>query len=173
MTLRGSVVQRLTWSSVAGAILFLSAVCVMAEAPDLRLVDAAAAQNWSAVRELLRLRAAVNASRADRTTPLIWAASAALAGLPKGDGSVLDSSLFLYGASISDSNTHFHEDLPIALVAGKATGIKGNRYVRYPKGTPIANLYLTLLETLGVHIDKFGDATGTLQSISDKTRSAL
>jgi hypothetical protein len=88
-----------------------------------------------------------------------------LSAVPAGDGSVLDSSLFFYGAAISDSNTHFHEDLPIALVAGQATGIKGDRYVRYPKGTPIANLYVTLLDKLGVHVDKFGDATGTLLNI--------
>ena len=45
-----------------------------------------------------------------------------LAGLPEGDGSMLDSTLFLYGTGISDSNTHFHDDLPIALVGGKAAG---------------------------------------------------
>ena len=56
--------------------------------------------------------------------------------------------LFLYGTGISDSNTHFHDDLPIALVGGKATGIKGGRYVRYPKGTPLANLHVTLLDKM-------------------------
>jgi hypothetical protein len=96
-----------------------------------------------------------------------------LAGVPEGDGSVLDSSLFLYGAAISDSNTHFHEDLPIALVAGKATGIKGGRYIKNPGGTPIANLYITLLDKLGVQVDKFGDATGTLNNIGDHMLSNL
>lgn len=96
-----------------------------------------------------------------------------LAGLPEGDGSVLDSSVLFYGASISDSNTHFHSDLPVALVAGKATGIKGDRYVVNPKGTPIANLYITLLDKLGVHVDKFGDATGLLQNLGDQMVSNL
>ena len=45
-----------------------------------------------------------------------------MANLPEGDGSMLDSTLFLYGTGISDSNTHFHDDLPIALVGGKAAG---------------------------------------------------
>ena len=48
-----------------------------------------------------------------------------LAGQPEGAGTMLDSTLFLYGTGISDSNTHFHDDLPIALVGGKAAGIKG------------------------------------------------
>jgi hypothetical protein len=88
-----------------------------------------------------------------------------LATLPEGDGTVLDSSLFLYGSAISDSNTHFHEDLPIALVAGTRTGILGNRYIRYPKGTPIANLFITLLDKLGIQTEKFGDSTGRLSNL--------
>ena len=69
--------------------------------------------------------------------------------MPEGDGTMLDNSLFLYGTGISDSNPHFHDDLPIAIVGGKAAGIKGGRYVRYPQGTPLANLHVTLLEKLG------------------------
>jgi hypothetical protein len=79
---------------------------------------------------------------------------------PEGDGTVLDHTLFLYGTGISDSNTHFHDDLPIALIAGQATGIKGGRYIRYGKGTPITNLYLTILENMGISVDKLGDSTG-------------
>lgn len=96
-----------------------------------------------------------------------------LAATPSGDGTLLDSTLLLYGTGISDSNTHFHDDLPIALVGGSATGIRGNRYVRYAKGTPLANLHLTLLAKLGVHIDKFGDATGTLDKLDHHVLSDI
>jgi hypothetical protein len=96
-----------------------------------------------------------------------------LASLPAGDGTLLDTTLFLYGTAISDSNTHFHDDLPIALVGGKATGIAGGRYVRYPKGTPLANLHVTLLAKLGVPVDKFGDATGTLDRVDDAMLSSI
>jgi uncharacterized protein DUF1552 len=96
-----------------------------------------------------------------------------LSAVQEGDGTILDKSLFMYGAPISDSNTHFHEDLPIALVAGKATGIKGDRYVRNPKGTPIANLFTTLLDKLGVPVDKFGDSTGRVTNIGDHTLSTI
>ena len=89
-----------------------------------------------------------------------------LAATPEGDGTMLDSTLLLYGTGISDSNTHFHDDLPVALIAGKATGVTGGRYVRYPRGTPIANLYITILEKMGFPLEKFGDSTGMLKNLS-------
>ncbi len=89
-----------------------------------------------------------------------------LAATPEGDGTLLDSTLFLYGTGISDSNTHFHEDLPIALIGGKATGVTGGRYVRYPEGTPLANLHMTVLEMLGTPVESFGDSTGKLKRLA-------
>ena len=89
-----------------------------------------------------------------------------LAKTPEGDGTLLDHTLFLYGSGISDSNTHFHDDLPIAVVGGQATGITGGRFLRYPTGTPLANLHVTALEMLGLPVDAFGDSTGTLDRLS-------
>src|SRR5262245_26044739 len=90
-----------------------------------------------------------------------------LSKLPEGSGTMLDSTLFLYGTGISDSNTHFHDDLPIALVGGKAAGIRGGRYIRYPKGTPLTNLHLTILENMGVSVEAIGDSTGRLSRLTD------
>ena len=89
-----------------------------------------------------------------------------LAGLPEGDGSMLDTTLFLYGTGISDSNTHFHDDLPIAIVGGKAAGIKGGRYIRYAQDTPLANLHVSILERLGVSVETLGDSTGQLDRLT-------
>ncbi len=89
-----------------------------------------------------------------------------LAALPEGDGTMLDHTLLLYGTGISDSNTHFYDDLPIALVGGTKAGITGGRYVRYPKGTPLANLWVTILEKLGVPVETFGDSTGPLDRLT-------
>jgi hypothetical protein len=83
-----------------------------------------------------------------------------LSKLPEGDGTMLDHTLFLYGTGISDSNTHFHDDLPIALVGGQAAGIKGGRYIRYAKGTPLTNLFVAMLEYMAIPVEKFGDSTG-------------
>jgi hypothetical protein len=91
---------------------------------------------------------------------------AKLAATPEGDGTMLDHTLLLYGTGISDSNMHFHDDLPIAVVGGQKVGIKGGRYVRHPLGTPIANLYLAILDTFGVHIERFGDSTGRLATLT-------
>ncbi len=91
-----------------------------------------------------------------------------LAATPEGDGGMmLDHTLFMYGTGISDSNTHFHDDLPIALVGGKAAGIKGGRYIRYPKATPLANLHLTILDSLGVPTETLGDSTGKVGRLTD------
>jgi hypothetical protein len=79
--------------------------------------------------------------------------------IPEGDGTLLDHSLLVYGSPLSDGNMHLYKDLPVLLVAGAATGIQGDRHLRYPD-TPIANLYLTLLDKLGIHLDSFGDSTG-------------
>lgn len=89
-----------------------------------------------------------------------------LSKLPEGDGTMLDHTLFLYGTGISDSNTHFHDDLPIALVGGKAAGITGGRYIRYPKGTPLTNLHVTILGNMGVAVEKIGDSTGTVDRLT-------
>ena len=84
-----------------------------------------------------------------------------LASIPEGDGTVLDNTLLLYGAAISNSDVHSWIDLPLALVAGKKVGIAGGRYVRFPE-TPLANLHLTILDKMGLQREKFGDSTGKL-----------
>ena len=85
-----------------------------------------------------------------------------LRSVPDGDGSLLDHSLLVYGSPLSDGNMHLYKDLPVLLVGGDATGIRGGRHLAYPENTPIANLYLTLLDKLGVHLESFGDSTGRL-----------
>jgi hypothetical protein len=85
----------------------------------------------------------------------------------EGDGTMLDHSVFLYGTGISDSNTHFHDDLPIAVIGGKAAGIKGGRFIKYPQGTSLANLHITLLDKLGFPVETLGDSTGKLTGLSD------
>jgi hypothetical protein len=93
-----------------------------------------------------------------------------LSTIEEADGTLLDHSLFLYGAGISDSNVHAWLDLPIAVVGGKKAGVKGGRYLRYPDNTPLANLHLTLLTRLGVHLERFGNSTDSIE-LGDRTLS--
>jgi hypothetical protein len=80
-----------------------------------------------------------------------------------GDGSLLDHSMILYGAGLSDANLHLYTDLSLLLVAGGVAGIKGGQHVRYPTRTPMANLLLTMLDKAGIpHVEKLGDSTGRL-----------
>jgi hypothetical protein len=71
--------------------------------------------------------------------------------------------MIVYGAGISDGNSHSYTDLPILLAGGKAAQIRGGDHIRYPKGTQMGNLYVTLLEKLGIVTDRFGDSTGRLE----------
>jgi hypothetical protein len=81
-----------------------------------------------------------------------------------GDGSLLDHSMILYGAGLSDANLHLYSDLSLLLVAGGVGGIKGGQHVRYPNRTPMANLLLTMLDKANVpYVDKLGDSTGRLE----------
>jgi len=85
---------------------------------------------------------------------------------PDGDGSLLDHSIFVYGSGISDGNIHFHLDLPMVVVGGGAGTLKGGRHVRYGNDTPLANLYVSVLDKLGAPMDQFGDSTGKLDYLT-------
>ena len=83
--------------------------------------------------------------------------------IDEGGESLLHRSMVLYGSGISDGNKHNHEELPI-LLAGRGGGtIRTGRHVRYPKETPIANLYLALLDRMDVPAAAFGDSNGRLE----------
>jgi hypothetical protein len=58
-------------------------------------------------------------------------------------------------------------------VGGTTAGIKSGRYIRYAQGTPLANLHLTLLDRVGVRLEKLGDSTGRLPNIGDLTLSEI
>ena len=79
---------------------------------------------------------------------------------PDGDGSLLDHSMIVYGAGMSDSNSHGSKNLPILLVGGDAG--RGGRHIRYQEDTPLANLHLSLLDKMGIPVETLGHSTGRL-----------
>lgn len=87
-----------------------------------------------------------------------------LKNIPDGDGSLLDHSMLLYGAGMSDGDLHTPLDLQMALVGGGG-GIKGGRYLKYPIETPMANLLRTMLLQVGVRDETFGDSNGELPEL--------
>jgi hypothetical protein len=82
-----------------------------------------------------------------------------LQSLPDGEGNMLDNSFILFGSNMSDSNLHNHYPLPTAVVGGGMGKLKGNQHLRYAEKTPIANLHLTLLDRVGVPMEKLGDSS--------------
>lgn len=86
--------------------------------------------------------------------------------LKEQDKSLLDNTMVLFGSTIKDGNRHQEEDLPIIL-AGKGGGaIRPNRRIIAPKETPLCNLYVNMLNNMGIESKQFGDSTGMLKGIS-------
>ena len=90
-----------------------------------------------------------------------------LKSIKEGDGTLLDHSMIVYGGGISDPNRHDHSKLPVIL-AGRANGTlnPGRHIVASNDGElPMTNLYLAMLERMGVNAERVGDSTGVLTEI--------
>jgi hypothetical protein len=88
---------------------------------------------------------------------------AKLDATPDGDGSLLDHMTILYGSGISNSQRHAGDNLPILLVGGGAGTLKGGRHIVYKEKPSMANLLVTLMDKMGVPVDKVGGSDGKLQ----------
>ena len=86
---------------------------------------------------------------------------------PDGEGSLLDHTMLLCGSGMSDPNLHHPRNLPTLVAGGGAGRIKGGRHIKYAPDTPLTNLQLTLLEKMGVPMERFGDSTGQLTTLSE------
>jgi len=80
-----------------------------------------------------------------------------------GNGSLLDHSMIMQGSGLSNSDQHSHIDLPLVVVGGGAGKLKGGRHLKFAKDTPMNNLHMSLLEKVGIPVEKFGDGTGRVQ----------
>ncbi len=89
-----------------------------------------------------------------------------LKAVKEGEGTLLDNSMIVYGSGIEDGSMHTHTAVP-TLLAGKGGGsVKTGRHVRYPKETPLNNLWLALLDRMGARTEKLGDSTGVLEGLA-------
>jgi hypothetical protein len=86
-------------------------------------------------------------------------------GVKEGAGTMLDNVMLVYGSGIGDGNRHNHDDLPILLLGGGGGKLKSAQHIRFPKETPLTNLYLSMLDVFGARADKVGDSTGRLNGI--------
>ena len=88
--------------------------------------------------------------------------AAKLRATPDGDGNLLDHMTILYGSGISNSNGHSGVNLPIMLVGGGAGTLKGGRHIKYANSPSTANLLVTIMDKMGMPVDKVGGSTGKL-----------
>ena len=88
-----------------------------------------------------------------------------MASIKEPDGSLLDNSMIVYGGGIGDGDRHNHDDLPILLAGGGAGSLKPGHHYVYASNTPLNNLFLSLLDRMGVPTETLGDSTGKLQQL--------
>lgn len=87
-----------------------------------------------------------------------------LKGIREGDGTLLDHCMIVYGSGLSDGNRHNHDDLPVLLAGGGNGTLQPGRHVKFSK-TPMANLYLAMLDRMGAPVERLGDSSGKLAGI--------
>lgn len=89
-----------------------------------------------------------------------------LDAMKEADGtSVLDNSMIVYGCAIGDGNKHNHDDLPVVLAGGGGGSLRPGRHVAARPDTPMTNLFVSLLDRMGVAAEKVGDSTGRFDDV--------
>lgn len=83
----------------------------------------------------------------------------------EGDSNLLNNSMIVYGAGLSDGNRHLHEDLPTLIAGRGGDAFKTGRRIVYRRETPMCNLFLTMMDRMGVHTEEFGDSSGPLDGL--------
>jgi hypothetical protein len=88
-----------------------------------------------------------------------------LDSIREGDGTLLDHAMVAYGSGIHDGNAHNHDDLPILLAGGGCGTLRTGRHLRFPRETPVTNLWLSMLNRLDINVERLGDSTGALPDL--------
>ncbi|MFT5905710.1 MAG: hypothetical protein ACI9E1_001310 [Cryomorphaceae bacterium] len=90
-----------------------------------------------------------------------------LKGSPEGEngGNLLDNTMIVYASSIADGNKHNNENIPVILAGGGSGKLTPGRHIQAPEGTPMTNLYLSLLDRMDVSAKRIGDSSGKLDLI--------
>lgn len=89
-----------------------------------------------------------------------------LDGMKEADGTtVLDNSMIVYGCGIGDGNKHNHDELPVVLAGGGGGTLNPGRHVKLNESTPMTNLYVSMLDRMGVQAERVGDSTGRLEEV--------
>jgi hypothetical protein len=88
-----------------------------------------------------------------------------LKSMKEGDSTVLDNSMILFGSALSDGDSHNPHKLPLVLGGRGGGRIAAGQYLQYAEDTPLANLYVSMLEAFGAPVERFADSTGPLPGV--------
>lgn len=88
-----------------------------------------------------------------------------LQSMKEGDSTVLDNSMILFGSALSDGNSHSPKKLPIILGGRGGGRLDAGAHRMYTEDTPLANLYVSMLDAFGTPVERFADSTGPLQGV--------
>jgi hypothetical protein len=88
-----------------------------------------------------------------------------LKGIQDGERNLLDNSLILFGSAMSNSDLHDADPLPSVLLGRACGSVKGGQHLHYPQSTPHANLLATMLQRVGVPVERFADSTGIFAEV--------
>lgn len=90
-----------------------------------------------------------------------------LASIKEGDGTLLDNCMLVYGSGLADGNRHTHHDLPVLFTGSGQGAFRTGRHIQYTSETPLTNLFLTMLDRMGVRPETIGDSRGRLEHLTD------
>jgi hypothetical protein len=85
--------------------------------------------------------------------------------IKEGDATLLDNSMIVFGAGISDGDRHNHDDLPILLCGNGGGRLPSPQHFKFPNNTPMNNLFVTMLDRVGIQVEKLGDSNGVLKEL--------
>jgi len=88
-----------------------------------------------------------------------------LKAMKEGDSTVLDNSMILFGSALSDGDSHSPHKLPLILGGRGGGRIDSGQHLRYTEDTPLANLYVSMLDAFGAPVERFADSTGPLPGV--------
>jgi hypothetical protein len=89
-----------------------------------------------------------------------------LKSIKEGEGTLLDNCMIVYGSGLADGNAHAHDNLPILLAGTGGGTIRTGRHVRYSQEVPMTNLFISMLDRMGVSVPRIGDSTGMASNLS-------
>jgi hypothetical protein len=85
--------------------------------------------------------------------------------MKEGDSTVLDNSMIMFASALSDGNSHNPRKLPIVLAGNAGGRIESGQHLVYGEDSPLANLYVSMLDAFGTPVERFADSTGPLAGL--------